>query len=170
MTAALIRGLVALCFCGFPAAAGAQAAAAKPPQPCMMPAELEAEAIVRTGIVLRAYARECARRGIDGSILQKWSAFDAANAQNLRDAVQQRTDAFARGYPDNPYAGQQVIDDTLASRGLTALSAQECIATAAVVDRLEVWDDLVAHARRTELGKVKTAIRTCRPGPAPAGQ
>jgi len=130
----------------------------------MTPPQLEAEAIVRAGIVLRAFARECARRGIDTSILQKWTAFDTANAQNLRAAVQLRDQAYARNYPDNPYAGQQVIDDTLASRGLTTLSPQECLTTSVVVDKLKSWNDFLTHARQTELGMVKTAIKTCRSG------
>lgn len=132
--------------------------------------ELQAEAIVRAGIVLRAYARECARRGIDASILQKWSAFDAANGQTLREAVQARDKAYARNYPDDPYAGQRVIDETLASRGITTLAPQECLAVATVVDGLKSWDDFIAHAKRTELGMVKTAIATCRSGGPGAGR
>lgn len=141
-------------------------ASAKPKRDtaCMTPPELQAEAIVRAGIVLRAYARECARRGIDASILQKWSAFDTANAQTLREAVQARDKGYARNYPDDPYAGQRAIDDTLASRGITTLSVQECVATAAVVDGLKSWNDFLAHVQRTELGMVKTAIMTCRSG------
>src|SRR3546814_1271621 len=45
-----------------------QATKPKPDNACMTPPELQAEAIVRAGIVLRAYARECARRGFDGKI------------------------------------------------------------------------------------------------------
>jgi hypothetical protein len=147
-----------------------QATMPKPDNACMTPPELQAEAIVRAGIVLRAYARECARRGFDGSILQKWMAFDAANAQSLREAVQMRDKAYARNYPDNPYAGQQVVDDALASRGLVTLAPSECMATAAVVDGLKSWDDFLVHAKRTELGMGKSAIRTCRSGGPGSGR
>jgi hypothetical protein len=155
-----------------PAAAAPPPAAAKPKRDtsCMTPPELQAEAIVRAGIVLRAYARECARRGIDGSIVQKWLAFDTANAQSLRDAVQMRDKAYARNYPADPYAGQRVIDDALASRGITTLAPQECVAAAAVVDGLKSWNDFLLHAKRTELGMVKTAIRTCRSGGPGSGR
>lgn len=139
----------------------------RPPAPdiCMSEAELEAEAILRTGIVLRAYARECARRGHDGSILPAWGAFDGANAENLRAAVQLRNDAYARNYPDSPKAGQKVVDEVLTSRQLVTLSAEECAATAEVVRGLATWDDFLIHVRRTELGKVRSAIRTCPPRP-----
>src|SRR3546814_15741626 len=85
-----------------------------------------------------------------------------ANAQRRREAVQMRDKAYARNYPDNPYAGQQVVDDALASRGLVTLAPSECVATAAVVDGLKSWDDFLAHAKRTETGMVRTATRTCR--------
>lgn len=143
----------------------------RPPQPkiCMNDAELEAEAVVRAGIVLRAYARQCARYGIDGSILPKWGAFDAANAASLQNAVRLRNEAYARNYPDDPYAGQRVIDNTLASRGLGRPSPEECLAAADVVGKLKTWNDFLAHARLTELGQVKTQVKACKPkrGAAP---
>lgn len=127
----------------------------------MNAAELEAEAVVRAGIVLRAYARDCARRGIDASILPRWGAFDAANAENLRNAVQLRNEAFARLYPDEPKPGQRAIDEALTSRGLIQPTLQECQAAGAVVNGLNAWEDFLAHARRTELGQVKTQIKEC---------
>jgi len=133
----------------------------KSPQLCMTEAEFEAEAVVRSGIVLRAYARDCARRGIDGSILPQWSAFDAANAEQLRNAVELRSQAYARNYPNDAYAGQRVIDEILTSRGIVHPSAQECLAVANVVGGLTSWDDFLLHARRTELGQVKTQFRRC---------
>lgn len=143
----------------------------RPKQPlvCMNDAELEAEAQVRAGIVLRAFARTCAARGLDAAILQKWGAFDGANAERLQLAVRLRNDAYARNYPDDPYAGQRVIDETLTSRGITQPSQQECGTVAEVVNRLNAWEDFVAHARLTQLGMVKSQIKRCKPRGAAGG-
>lgn len=141
----------------------------KRPLICMSDAELEAEAQVRAGIILRAFARTCAARGIDGSILQKWSAFDSAHAEQLQAAVRRRNEAYARNYPDDANAGQRVIDETLASRGITHPSVQECLSVAEVVNGLNTWEDFVAHARLTQLGMVRNQIRRCKPGGAAVG-
>ena len=141
----------------------------KRPLICMNDAELEAEAQMRAGIVLRAFARNCAARGIDGSILPKWGEFDAANAEQLREAVRLRNEAYARNYPDDAYAGQRIVDETLTSRGIVNPSAQECSSVAEIVNGLNVWEDFIAHARRTQLGQVKQQIKRCKPRGAAGG-
>lgn len=141
----------------------------KRPLICMSDAELEAEAQVRAGIVLRAFARTCAARGIDNTILQDWAAFDSANADKLQQAVRLRNEAYARNYPNDSYAGQQVIDETLTSRGITHPSVQECETVAEVVNRLNAWEDFVAHARLTQLGMVKSQIKRCKSRGAAGG-
>lgn len=142
----------------------------KRPQICMNDAELAAEAQMRAGIILRAFARNCASRGIDASILPKWGEFDAANAEKLREAVRLREEAYARNYPDDAYAGQRMVDETLTSRGITHPSAQECGTIAEIVNGLATWEDFVAHARLTQLGMVKQQIKRCKPRGAAGGQ
>src|SRR3546814_21196766 len=97
----------------------------KRPSICMNDAELEAEAQMRAGIVLRAFARTCAVRGIDGSILPEWRAFDAANAERLPEAVRLRNDASARNYTEAPHAGQPFVSKTLYSPCFVSPSLHE---------------------------------------------
>lgn len=168
-----LAGLLLAALCVLPVLAQeTRSAGNRPKRPliCMNDAELEAEAQMRAGIVLRAFARNCASRGIDGSILPKWSAFDAANADRLRDAVRLRDEAYARNYPDDAYAGQRIVDETLTSRGIVHPSAQECGTVAEVVNGLNTWEDFVAHARRTQLGMVKQQVKRCKPRGATGGQ
>lgn len=137
------------------------------PEICMTDPELEAEATVRAGLVIRDFARACARRGHDGTILPLWGAFDAANAERFRTAVQQRTEAYRRNYPEDPYAEQRVTNAVVASRQLLDFAPQECIALGDLVEKFRVWDDFMRHVRSTELGQVKNSIRRCpqlRPG------
>jgi hypothetical protein len=142
----------------------------KRPLICMSDAELEAEAQMRAGIILRAFARNCASRGVDGSILPKWGEFDAANVERLREAVRLREEAYTRNYPDDAYAGQRIVDETLASRGIVHPSIQECGTVAEIVNRLATWEDFVAHARLTQLGQVKQQIKRCKPPGAAGGR
>lgn len=131
------------------------------PDICMNDAELEAEAIVRGGMVIRDQARACARRGLDGSILPIWGAFDEANAQKFRDAVQIRSEAYKRNWPDDPYAEQRANNATVASRQITDFAPQECVALGNLVDGMKTWDDYMRHIRSTELGQVKTKYKRC---------
>ncbi len=173
MTLKAIACLLVSVLCAIPALAQdglGPGSRPKRPQVCMSDAELEAEAQMRAGIVLRAFARNCASRGIDGSILPKWSAFDAANAEQLREAVRLRDEAYARNYPDDPYAGQRVVDEMLTSRGIVQPSAQECRTVAEIVNGLATWEDFVAHVRRTQLGMVKQQIKRCKPPGAAGGR
>ena len=141
----------------------------KRPLICMNDAELEAEAQMRAGIILRAFARNCASRGIDGSILPRWGEFDAANADRLREVVRLRNEAYTRNYPDDAYAGQRIVDEALTSRGIVNPSAQECGIVAEIVSGFETWEDFAAHARRTQLGMVKQQIQRCKPRGAAGG-
>lgn len=134
---------------------------AKRPDICFNPDELEAEAIVRGGMVIRDHARACARRGLDGTILQVWGKFDEDNAQALRDAVRLRAEAYQRNWPDDPYALQRANNATVASRQILDFAPEECIALGNLVDGLRTWDDYMRHIRLTELGQVKNVYKQC---------
>lgn len=123
--------------------------------------EMEAEAIVRAGIIIRGYARDCARLGHDGSILPMWGAFDQANIQRFRDAVQVRSESYKRNYPDDPYAEQRATNAVVASRQITEFAREECTALAGLVGSFNDWDAFMRHVRTTVLGQVKTAFKLC---------
>lgn len=137
----------------------------RPRQPniCMTDPELEAEAIVRAGMVIRDHARACARRGLDGTILPLWGRFDEANADNFRRAVETRSATYKRLWPDDPYAEQRANNATVASRQLADFSNEECIALGDLVGGLRDWAAFMRHVRSTELGQVKTAYKRCGP-------
>lgn len=131
------------------------------PRICMTPPQMEAEAIVRAGMIIRAYARDCARLGHDATILPLWGAFDQANAQRFRDAVQLRSEAYKLNYPDDPYAEQRATNEVLASRQMSEFAPQECMALADLVGSFNDWDAFMRHVRTTVLGQVKTAFKLC---------
>ena len=143
----------------------------KRPDICMKDPELEAEAIVRAGMVIRDHARACARRGLDGAILPIWGAFDAANAQQFRDAVQLRAETYRRLWPDDPYAEQRANNAVVASRQLADFAYEECATLGELVEGFKAWPDFMRHVRSTELGQVKTVYKSCRKKqPAGAGR
>ncbi|MFN4310680.1 MAG: hypothetical protein ACK4FK_08820 [Ferrovibrio sp.] len=123
--------------------------------------EMEAEAIVRAGMIIRGYARDCARLGFDGTILPMWSAFDQANAQQFRDAVQLRSEAYRRNYPDDPYAEQRATNAVVASRQITEMPREECVVLLDLVGSFNDWNAFMRHVRTTKLGQVKTAFKLC---------
>jgi hypothetical protein len=133
----------------------------KSPDICMTAPEMEAEAVVRAGMIIRGYARDCARLGHDGSILPLWAAFDQANAQQFRDAVQLRSDSYKRNYPDDAYAEQRATNAVVASRQLTEIPAEECSALLNLVGSFNDWDAFLRHVRMTVLGQVKTTFKQC---------
>lgn len=134
---------------------------AKRPDICMRDPELEAEAIVRAGMVIRDHARACARRGLDGTILPAWGKFDEANADNFRKAVETRSAAYKRIWPDDPYAEQRANNATVASRQLADFAPEECVALGDLVETFKDWPAFMRHVRTTELGQVKTVYKSC---------
>ncbi len=165
--AALLRGLpavVAICAIALPALAQdglGPGRRAKRPDICMTSAEIEAEAVVRAGMVIRDHARACARRGLDGSIIHLWAAFDSANAQQFRDAVEIRAGGYKRNWPDDPNVAQRVANESVASRQLVDFAPVECVVLKDLVGGFKSWDDYMVHVRRTEVGQVKTMYRQC---------
>lgn len=131
------------------------------PVKCMDEREQKAEALIRSGLILRQYARECRRLGLDAQLLDLWDAFDAANGEQIKAAARLRDEAFKRNYPDNPNAAQESDSIILAARGLQTMAAEECQALRRVLERLLEYNDLVAHSTRTELGLVKASIPRC---------
>jgi hypothetical protein len=169
--AALAAGL-ALLTAGTAIAQQALGPGSRPKRPdrCFNTQELEAEAIVRTGMIIRDHARACARRGHDGGIIQLWGAFDSANAEEFRRAVEVRAEAFRRNWPDDAYAAQRAANETVASRQLVDFAPAECVALRDLVGGFKAWPDFMKHVRTVELGQVKTLYRQCpkrSPGEAP---
>lgn len=128
---------------------------------CFNTPELEAVAIVRAGMIIRDHARACARRGHDGGIIHLWAAFDSANAEELQRAVEVRTEAFKRNFPDDPYAAQREANNSVASRQLVDFAPAECVALRDLVEGFKLWPDYMRHVRTTELGQVKMLYRQC---------
>lgn len=140
---------------------------AKRPDICMKDAELEAEAIVRAGIVIRDRARACARRGLDGTILPAWGKFDEANADKFREAVQLRSATYKRLWPDDPYAEQRATNATVASHQLADFAPEECLTLGDMVEGFTDWPSFMRHVRSTQLGQVKVAYKRCAPPKRP---
>jgi len=140
---------------------------AKRPDICMKDSELEAEAIVRAGMVIRDHARACARRGLDGTILPTWGKFDEANGDRFREAVQTRSAAYKRLWPDDPYAEQRANNATVASRQLADFAPEECVALGDLVETFTDWPSFMRHVRSTELGQVKNVYKRCGPPKRP---
>ncbi len=133
----------------------------KRPDICFNQPEIEAEAIVRAGMIIRDHARACARRGHDTEILQLWAAFDNANAERLQDAVQVRAQAFRRNWPNDPNVAQRYANESVASRQLVDFAPAECAALRDLVESFKIWPDYMKHVRTVEVGQVKTLIRQC---------
>lgn len=131
------------------------------PVKCMDEREQKAEALIRSGLILRQYARECRRLGLDVQLLDLWDAFDAANGEQIQAAGRLRDEAFKRNYPDNPNAAQESDSIILATRGLQTMAPEECQALRRVLERLQEYNDLVVHSTRTELGMIKSSIPRC---------
>lgn len=133
----------------------------KRPDICFNQPEIEAEAIVRAGMIIRDHARACARRGHDTEILQLWGAFDNANADKLQDAVQVRAQAYRRNWPNDPNVAQRYANESVASRQLVDFAPAECVALRDLVESFKIWPDYMKHVRTVEVGQVKTLIRQC---------
>lgn len=145
----------------------------KTPNKCFNAPEIEAVAIVRAGMVIRDHARACARRGHDTGILQLWGAFDNANAEEMRRAVEVRAEAFRRNWPDDPNAAQRDANETVASRQLVDFAPAECVALRNLVEGFKTWRDYMKHVRTVEVGQVKMLYRTCpkrSPGEVPRSE
>lgn len=145
----------------------------KTPNKCFNAPEIEAVAIVRAGMVIRDHARACARRGHDAGILQLWGAFDNANAEEMRRAVEVRAEAFRRNWPDDPNAAQRDANETVASRQLVDFAPAECVALRDLVEGFKTWRDYMKHVRTVEVGQVKMLYRTCpkrSPGEVPRSE
>ena len=95
-----MRALVVLTISLFPALAWAQAGG------CFRQGELNAEANVRLGLLLRERAVVCAVRSGDSAfsgLPQMWSNFEQANSVQLKNAVETRSKAIERVFknPEN---------------------------------------------------------------------
>jgi hypothetical protein len=128
---------------------------------CFNRPEIEAEAIVRAGMIIRDHARACARRGHDYGILQLWAAFDSDNAEKLQDPVQLRDQAYKRNWPKDPNMAQRYANESVASRQLVDFAPEECMALRDLVEGFRIWPDYMKHVRTVEVGQVKSLIRQC---------
>lgn len=134
----------------------------KPRDICMDEREQKAEALVRSGIVIREYARECLRQGWDGGLLDLWNTFENANGEQIKAAVRLRDDAFLRNYPENPQATRQSDSIVLASRNISRMAPAECTALRKVVTDFKDYNDFVRFSAITELGLVRNSITLCK--------
>lgn len=138
-------------------------AASRPKRPdiCFNRPEIEAEAIVRAGMIIRNHARACDRRGHDSGILQLWGTFDSANAEKLQDAVRVRAQAYKRNWPNDPNIAQRYANESVASRDLVDFAPEECVALRDLVEGFRTWPDYMKHVRTVEVGQVMSLIRQC---------
>lgn len=130
--------------------------------PCMDDREQKAEALIRTGIIMREIGRECQRRRVDMSLLPAWQAFDQANAEQIQAAARLRGDALVRNYPDVPDIALRLDSRLIASTGLQRMADEECHVVRRLLNGFTEYNDLVIHAQRTELGRVKNTYPKCR--------
>lgn len=130
--------------------------------PCMDDREQKAEALIRTGIILREIGRECARRRVDLDLLPLWYAFDAANAEQIQAAARLRGAALERNYPETPEVALRVDNRLIASTGLLRMANEECNVARNLVQSFAEYNDFVRHAQRTELGRVKNIYPMCK--------
>ena len=140
---------------------------------CFNAPEIEAVAIVRAGMVIRDHARACARRGHDRDLINVWAAFDNANAEEMKRAVEVRAKAFQRNWPDDPNAAQRDANETVASRQLVDFAPAECVVLRDLVESFKTWRDYMKHVRMVEVGQVKMLYRTCprrSPGEVPRSE
>lgn len=128
---------------------------------CMDDREQKAEALIRSGIILREIGRECAKRGIDYELLSLWNAFDSANGEQLQAATRLRQSALERNYPDRPRIMREFDDRLIASRGLARMPEEECHVARKLVGEWPDYNGLVRHSTRTELGRVKELFPRC---------
>jgi len=130
--------------------------------PCMDDREQKAEALIRTGIILREIGRECQRRRVDITLLPAWQAFDQANAEQIQAAARLRGEALERNYPDIPDIALRLDSRLIASTGLQRMANEECHVANRLVSGFAEYNDFVLHAQRTELGRVKNTYPRCR--------
>ncbi len=128
---------------------------------CMDEREQKAEALIRTGIILREIGRECAKRGIDYEVLTLWNSFDTANGEQIQAATRLRQSALERNYPDRPRIMREFDDRLIASRGLARLPEEECHTARRLMADWTDYNGLVRHSTRTELGRVKELFPRC---------
>jgi len=128
---------------------------------CMDDREQKAEALIRTGIILREIGRQCAKRGIDYQVEALWNAFDAANGEQILAATRLRQTALERNYPDRPRIMREFDDRLIASRGLVRMPEEECHIAHKMLSDWKDYNDLVRHSTRTELGRVKELFPRC---------
>jgi len=130
--------------------------------PCMDDREQKAEALIRTGIILREISRECTRRRVDTEILSIWNTFDAENGEQILAAARLRDTALQRNYPDEPNVAFRLDSRLIASTGLRQMTGDECHVTRLLLESFTDYDTFVRHAQLTELGRVKNTYPLCR--------
>ncbi len=128
---------------------------------CMDDREQKAEALIRTGIILREIGRECSRRRINFDLLQIWYAFDAANGEQIQAAARLRGGALERNFPTIPNVAFRLDSRLIASTGLQQMANEECQVAQDLVAGFADYNAFVRHATRTELGRVKSSYPLC---------
>lgn len=133
-------------------------------QACFNKKEVEAEAEVRAGLRLREILRRCAAESPDGQrALADWYRFDRDNGDRLRTAVEMRSAAIKRVFPQRTMEEQYANDAVIATQQPTEYNDGVCKSAYNVVDRItkEGWPAYKYYAQLQQ-NLLVTDIPICR--------
>lgn len=132
------------------------AGAAQGRRGCLNPAEVQAEAIVRTGVDLREVLKACARRdfattdGTAADALAQFRTFDGDYADKIQSELEIRRLALQRNYPDRKAVERQMDGAIIAVYQGRQMSDGECLGAMQVMSQIEAegWQ---AFERQVEI-------------------
>lgn len=122
----------------------AGAAGAQDRPGCMKPGEVNAEAIVRTGVDLREVLKNCAARnfattsGTAVDALAQFRAFDTDYADKIQAELEIRRLALQRNFPRRKAVERQMDGALISVYQGRQMSDGECLAAMQVMSRIEV--------------------------------
>lgn len=123
---------------------------------CLKPDEVNAEAVVRTGVDIREVLKACARRNFTASgdtaaeALANFRRFDESYAAKIQSELDIRRQALQRNYPDRKAIERQMDGAIISVYQGREMSDGECIAAMRVMDQIaaEGWQ---AFLRQVEI-------------------
>jgi hypothetical protein len=123
---------------------------------CLKPDEVNAEAVVRTGVDIREVLKACARRNFAAAgdtaaeALANFRSFDDAYAAKIQSELEIRRLALQRNYPDRKAVERQMDGAIISVYQGREMSDGECIAAMRVMDQIEAegWQ---AFQRQVEI-------------------
>lgn len=110
---------------------------------CLTPGEVNAEAVVRTGVDLREVLKACARRNYAATIgtaadaLANFREFDAEYGDRIQSEREIRRLALQRNFPDRKAVERQMDGAIIAVYQGRQMSDGECLAAIQVMAQIE---------------------------------